>query len=158
SHTPTICCYFDAGEIIRALMKIGLNLIAGFCLNTPVNRETFGRAIRLIRGDVAITHQMVRTNGFIYAEDVRVIKGAENDNSFRLIHLDGTWHIFFSFFGGSIGAYVKVPGPSHEEWKCADIVAPMKSKGWTCKRTLVLPLMQPHVQWRNSERVMPSVK
>lgn len=50
SHYPTICFFFDIGDTIRALMKLGLNLIAAHCPNTPVNRESFAGAIRIIRG------------------------------------------------------------------------------------------------------------
>ena len=41
SHTPSLCCYFDVASTLRALMKIGLNLIADQCPNTPVNEESF---------------------------------------------------------------------------------------------------------------------
>src|SRR5262249_8144769 len=158
SHTPTLCCDFDAGVTIRALMKIGLNLIAAYCLKTPVNHETFAHAIRVIRGEVQISHQMIQTNGFVHVEDVRGIKGAANEHSFRLIHMDRVWHVYFSFFGGSIGAYVRLQGPNHEEWNCADVVAPMKSKNWSFSTSLVLPVMTTHVEWRNSEKLTPSVK
>ncbi len=158
SHTPTLCCFFDAGDVLRALMKIGLNLIAAYCSRTPVNCRTFAHAIRVIRGEVQITHAMIQANGFVHARDIQGIKGSPNEHSFRLIHVDRVWHIYSSFFGGNIGAYVQLPGPNHEEWNSADVVAPMKSKTWTFTTSRILPIMTTHVEWRNSEKVTPSVK
>jgi hypothetical protein len=37
SAKPAICFYFDIEVTIRAIMKLGLNLIAAVCSNTPVN-------------------------------------------------------------------------------------------------------------------------
>jgi hypothetical protein len=158
SHTPTICCFFDAGDALRALMKIGLNLIAAYCPNTPIDRGSFGKVIRVIRGHVPVSHRMIQANGFVHAEDIRGISGAAHEHSFRLIHVDHVWHVYSSFFGGSIGAYVRLPGPSYENWNCADIVAPIKSKSWTFTPSRILPIMRTHIEWRNTEQVTPTLK
>jgi hypothetical protein len=139
-------------------MKIGLNLIAAFCPNTPVNHRTFAPAIGVIRGQIQITQPMLLANGFVYAKDVQEISRSVKEHSFRLVHLDGAWHVFSSFFGGSIGAYVALAGPNKEEWSRADIVAPIKSKDWTVSLSRILPIMKHRVEWRNSEEVMPFVK
>jgi hypothetical protein len=158
SHTPTVCCFFDGGQVLRALMKIGLNLIAAYCLGTPVDSKTFSHAIRLIRGELPVRQEEMEANGFVHADDVAQISGAENEHSFRLVHSGGAWHVFSSFFGGSVGTYVRLPGPNHEKWSCADVVAPIKSKDWRVSTSLILPAMKRHVEWRNSSRVTPSLK
>jgi hypothetical protein len=158
SHTPTVCCFFDAGDTLRALMKIGLNLIAAYCPNTPVNHKTFVHAIRMIKGIVPIRRQDLEANGFVHASDVREINGGANEHSFRLIHLGKVWHVYSSFFGGSIGAYVRVPGPSNETWNRADIVAPIQSKDWRIATSPIIAVLKPHVEWRNSAKVTPSLK
>jgi hypothetical protein len=158
SHTPSICCSFNAGDTLRALMKIGLNLIGAYCPNTPVDRESFAADVRVIRGDDPITQWMLLRNGFVLAKDVEPFSGAVNEHSFRMVHVDQVWHVYLSFFGGSIGAYVQLHGPNHENWSCANIVAPMKSKQWTISTSRIIPFMRPHVQWKNSEKVTPTVK
>ena len=52
SSCPSLSCYFDVAETLRALMKIGLNLIAAYCPQTPVNHESFANAVRIIRGEM----------------------------------------------------------------------------------------------------------
>jgi hypothetical protein len=159
SHFPTICFFFDIADTMRALMKLGLNLIAAHCPNTPVNHESFARAIRVIRGEAGqIPPRVMMSNGFVHAEDVQAIKAEGNAHSFRLVHVDGKWHVFSSFFGGQVGSYVRVPGPSYEGWRCADIEAPLGSKDWTCRTSTILPYMKMRVVWNDGKVVTPSFK
>jgi hypothetical protein len=131
SHYTTISFFFDIGDTVRALMKMGLNLVAAFCPNTPVDRESFGQGVRIILGEAgSIPRAVFLSNGFVRPEDVEAIKADGKAHSFRLVHIDQTWHIYSSFFGGRIGSYVRVPGPNREPWRCADIVAPLGSKDW----------------------------
>jgi hypothetical protein len=112
SRYPTFSFYFDVGDSLRGLMKIGLNLIAAYCPNTPVSPEAFGDPIRVILGQVPIPPAVMVQNGFVHAEDVACIKGNANEHSFRLAHVRGVWHVYFCFFGGGVGAYVRIPGPT----------------------------------------------
>jgi len=158
SRYPTISLFFDIGETLRGLMKIGLNLVAAYCPNTPVNHETFADAIRVIRGEVQIPPHVLAANGFVHAEDVQGISGAANEHAFRLMHTGQVWHVYSSFFGGRIGAHVRLPGPNHEEWRCANIVAPMKSKDWTIGTSPILQALKTRVEWNDSRTVTPSLK
>lgn len=159
SRYPTICFFFDMGDTMRALMKLGLNLIAAHCPNTPVNHESFAGAMRVIRGEAGqISLRVMMSNGFVHAEDVQAIKAAGNAHSFRLVHMDGKWHVFSSFFGGQVGSYVRVPGPNHEVWRCADIVAPLGSKVWRVRTSSILPYMKVRVEWNDGRVVTPSFK
>src|SRR5205823_3094379 len=55
--------FFDMGETLRALMKMGLNLIAAYCPKTPVNHESFAHSIRVIKGEVQIPLPVLEANG-----------------------------------------------------------------------------------------------
>jgi hypothetical protein len=159
SHTPSVCCYFDVADTLRALMKIGLNLIAAYCPNTPVNAESFGLVKTIIKGPVQLMPRHFEKGGFIHSEDVQAIKGAANEHSFRLIYADGAWRIFSCFFGGDIGAYVRLPGPNGEDWNYADIVATIKSKDWRVRTSRILPPMNNvHIEWDDATKIIPCFK
>jgi hypothetical protein len=140
-------------------MKLGLNLVAAHCPSTPVDPDSFAFATRVIRDEAGqIPLQVLLPNGFVHAEDVQAISAPGNAHSFRLLHIDGKWHVFSSFFGGKIGAYVRVPGPNHEAWRCADIVAPLWSKAWTVNTSPILRHTQVRVEWSGGGLVTPSLK
>ncbi|MBI1913207.1 MAG: hypothetical protein HYS12_00355, partial [Planctomycetes bacterium] len=86
SYSPTICYFFDIAETLRALMKIGLNLIAAYSPKTPVDYQAFASAIRIIRGEMQMRPAAFRGNGFVHAEDIQCIKAGDRDHSFRLMH------------------------------------------------------------------------
>jgi HNH endonuclease len=158
SHLPTLACTFDIAETLRALMKIGFNLIAAYCEKTPVDHVTFERAVRIIRGEMQMQPAAFQMNGFVYAEDIKCIMAGDKDHSFRLMHIDGEWQVYSSFFGGRVGAFVRVPGPNHEDWNCADILAPIGSKDWAFTPSVVLRPMKVRVSWKGSGALTPSVQ
>jgi hypothetical protein len=140
------------------LMKIGLNLVAAHCRDTMINHTTFDQAMRLILGEGHPHQGLIHRMGFLRAKDVVPINDAGGGHSFRLIHDAGHWFVFSSFFGGSVGAMVFFPGPNGEKWRCADIVAPIRSPKWSFK---TFPLMQPfsyQVQLMGTREIMPSFK
>lgn len=158
SHHPTISFFFDIGETIRALMKIGLNLIAAYCPNTPVDRQSFSQAVRLILGESgSISSAVLRSNGFVAPDVVADLRADGNAHAFRLIHVDRTWHVYSSFFGGKIGSYVRFSGPNGEAWRQANIVAPIGSKEWNFSASPLLPVMKvARVEWADGRVVTPS--
>jgi hypothetical protein len=158
SHCPAASCYFDIAETLRALMKIGLNLLAAYCTKTPVDHLTFVRAVQIIRGEMQLQPEGFRRNGFVHAEDLHCIKAGDNDHSFRLMHVDGEWQVYASFFGGRAGAFVRVPGPNHEDWNSADIVVPIRSRKWEFTPSPILRPMSVRVAWQGSRALTPSVK
>jgi DNA-directed RNA polymerase subunit RPC12/RpoP len=157
SHEPPICFFFDIGLTIRALMKLGLNLIAAYCRDAPVSCESFANAIRISRGEVQVPKPEISRNGFACAADVQELKAADNAHSFRLTHADGMWHVVGSFFGGKLGSYARVPGPNHERWHWVEIVAPLRSKAWSVATGSVLRPIKLNVEWKNSAAVIPSI-
>jgi hypothetical protein len=158
SALPAIRCLFERSRTLRALLKIAVNLLSNYCVNTPVNRDGFGGVIRLIKGEAPVDTTLFQHNGFVYALDVESISSNDACHSFRLLHMDGFWHIYSSFFGGRIGSVVHLPGPNGEDWSCADIVAPLRSKNWTIKTGSVLQPLTVRVEWQRLEKIMPSVE
>jgi hypothetical protein len=156
SYKPTISIFFNIGDALRALMKIGLNLIAAYCPNSPVDHAHFAHSIQAITGGIPIPPRFMAGNGFVHADDVRDIRGNQNEHSFRLVYISPIWHVFSSFFGGRIGSYVRLMGPNYEGWNCADIVAPINSKAWTIRTSRILPAMKVHVEWNDSRALTPS--
>jgi hypothetical protein len=155
SELPAIRCFFDQGKVVRALAKLAVNLLAAYCPNTPVKREHFPQVIRVVVGEVPVSRQLLRTNGFVIASDIQPIN-VDGAHSFRLLHMDGQWQICFSFFGGRIGAFVQFPGPNHEEWCCADIAMPIELA--TIKTGRILQPLRPRIEWTDLTRIMPSVE
>jgi hypothetical protein len=158
SRQPSVCYSFDIGMTLRAMIKIGLNLVAAFCRTTVVNRETFSAAMRIIRGEMQVNRPVIAGNGFAFVEDIRDISAEGNDHAFRLTHMNSAWHVFASYFGGKIGSYVGFPGPNQEEWRSAQIVAPLKSKNWTIQTSPLLTAKHVRIGWRGSSDITPTMK
>jgi hypothetical protein len=159
SHSPRLCFFFDINRTLRALMKIGLNLIAAYCPNTLVNRRSFSHAMQIIMGEIQIPFPVIGENGFVNADDIQEIRGTPTEHTFRLLYLNNLWHVFFCFFGGRIGAHVRIPGPNQEDWICANIVAPIGYKEWTIKTSSIIQSMpKQRVDWSNSEKITPTLK
>jgi len=105
SYLPVLRCFYDSAKVWRALAKIGINILSKYCPNTPVSRDGngFRDVIQVIMGETPITPDMLCANGFVYESDIAPIRADDHGHSFRLLHMDGRWHIFSSFFGGRGG-------------------------------------------------------
>jgi hypothetical protein len=158
STAPRISFVFNVSGTLRSLMKIGVNLVAAYCKNTPVNPESFANVIQLIRGTIQITPMMFGNNGFVSGEAIACIARPGMNHTFRLVHLSGMWFMYACFFGGRLGAAVHFPGPNNESWQTADIVAPIRSKEWVFKTSSLVQLMNPKTDWNKSARLSPSLK
>jgi hypothetical protein len=158
SRLPALAQFFDLGLTMRGLMKLGVNLIAAYCLKTPVNCEAFKKVIQVIRGDAHPDATLVAGNGFVHAADIECIKEPNQAHSFRIVYLDGEWVVYSSFFSGRIGSVVSFPGPNHEEWGTMDIVAPLEGKEWCVKQYRVIQPIKARVEWSDITRIAPSLK
>jgi hypothetical protein len=156
SSLPTFAHFFDIGKALRALMKLGLNLVAAYCHNTPVNHDTFNQVIRLILGEGQINPNLSKLMGFVRADDLKCIRNAGGAHTFRLVHLQKHWHVYAGFFGGRIGSYVFFPGPKCESWSCADIVAPIRSKDWKFTAAPITESLPVTVEWKNLAEIVPT--
>jgi HNH endonuclease len=159
SRLPTLSTHFDIGLTVRALLKLGVNLIAAYCPKTPVTGESFGKVIRMINGEDHPSESLIANNGFVRADDVRCISAPDRSHSFRLSYVDGHWTVMSSFFGGRLGAVVSFPGANHEDWGTMNIVAPLRSKDWRIDTSSILfPPPRYKVEWRDLSLIAPSVK
>jgi hypothetical protein len=111
SRMPSLNLTANLGKVVRALAKMGINLLAAYCSHTPVNRDGFREVIRVIMDEEPFPPQLFQANGFVVADDLRPIQ-VPSAHSFRLQYDGQFWHIFSSFFGGRIGAVVRIPGPN----------------------------------------------
>jgi hypothetical protein len=157
SGLSTLACHYDVGKALRGLAKIAINLLSWCCEQTAINRNGFGAVIGVIMDPAAPTPKLVRKNGFVFASDIQSI-GVDGAHSFRLLHVDRHWHIHSSFFGGKVGSFVRFPGPNHESWCCADIVAPIRSRDWTVHYSRLLQPLIVRVEWQNPSDIIPSLE
>jgi hypothetical protein len=157
SSVPPIRFYHDPGKVVRALAKIALNIMAAHWPNIPVNHRSFRNVIKIIFDDNLVNDNMLQANGFIYPSDIETIKCSEGGHSFRLMHSDGWWKVFSSFFGGKVGTFISFPGPNNEKWCCANVVAPLFSKEWKVKTSFLIQPLPCHVDWTNILKRIPSL-
>jgi hypothetical protein len=158
SHLPVVRCWYDQGKVLRALAKVAFNLLYKYCPNTAVNKDHFSDIVRLIVGDMAVTSERLAENGFIYPSDVAPIALPSSAHSFRLLHIDGCWHIWSSFFGGRIASYVSFPGHNYEDWRCATISAPLRSPDWTVTTSSLIQQLRRRVEWKQLIHIVPDIK
>jgi hypothetical protein len=155
SQLPAIRCFWDVEKTLRALAKIGVNLLAKYCPRTSVNRRSFLDVIGAIRGEVELDSSVFRNNGFVWPSDFDEIRFGDG-HAFRLLHDHGWWRVFSSFFGGRVCSVVVFKGPNEEDWSCMDVRAPLGSPNWMTKAyNLLLPL-RCHVEWEDVARIIPS--
>lgn len=157
SRLPSISVYFDAGLVVRAMMKIAFNLLAAYCLKTTVNCDTFPEVTQLILGKRHPLPLHITGNGFVHVEDVDEL-ARPGCHSFRITTLENEWIVYMSFFGGRIGSAVSFPGQNREEWNTMEIVAPIHSKEWMVTTSqLYLPL-KVRIEWQNQKAIAPSLQ
>ncbi|MDZ4817396.1 MAG: HNH endonuclease [Planctomycetota bacterium] len=156
-HFPLVNARFDLSLSMRAMVKLGVNLLAAFCDRTPVNCTTFGFATGFVLGDITCSLRILQFNGFVHAESLKCIASGDQSHSFRLVHEGDLWRIYSSFFGGRICTAVTIPGPNLEEWSTMDIIAPLGSKQWRLTTSTETKLLPFRVEWGNLKQIAPSV-
>lgn len=157
SSMPCVRCYFEVSKVLRAIAKQAINLLAAYCPNTAVDRSHFGHVIRVITGEAPFALDDLKTNGFVWPADVRSL-GHPRAHSFRLQHDRGTWHVLSSYFGGRIGTSVIFRGPNNEDWRSAEIVAPLFSKNWEVRTSSLIQPCTARIEWRDPSRIIPSMR
>lgn len=158
SELPVFGCHYDAGKVFRALTKLAINLLSHCCPNSPINCHELGAVVRVVTGEAPVSPQLLAANGFVHASDVEPIKADGKNHSFRLLHMDGDWRVYSSFFGGRIGSFVRFPGPNRESWSCADLVAPLRSNNWKMQSGRILRPLKVHIEWQDMARLVPTIK
>lgn len=157
SRLPSVRCFWDAKKTLRGLAKIGVNLLAKYCVKTSVDRTSFLDVVRAIRGEVELNPTLFRSNGFVWPSDLDAIRFVDG-HSFRLLYDRGRWRVFSSFFGGRICSVTMFSGPNQEGWNCLDVCAPLRSRSWTTEVHNVLLPLRTHVEWEDFARIIPSAE
>lgn len=121
--------------ILRALVKIGVNLLA-YVMDDEFPQDGLDEAVQFVRYDRGGGPSM-RVCGFLEHEVTARLECPQNAHKFTLQHAKG-WALDCSFFGGSIGAAVEFPGPHWNKARRIDIIAPIGAGEWQVQRSQVL--------------------
>lgn len=156
SCRPPFSVDYDIRIVCRALSKIAVNLIAFVCRETPINQsDPYIRLFtQIIKGELTFPNQMLRCVGFVHTSNIASISKPGPYHSFRIAYADGKWHIFCSFFGGRIGAFVRFKGPHQGKWCNVDILAPIGSSKWTVNYSSLLLPMSVTLDWTNTQLIL----
>jgi hypothetical protein len=147
---------FDQGKVLRALAKIGLNLLAAFCPHTPIDRDHVPDVFDVILGDKIVDDRLKVANGFVHAENLEPIRVADA-HSFLLQHTGRRWDILCSLFGGRIGTFVNIPGPNREPWVSARVVLPLTGEFTIEQQSNVYRHVPYTIEWRDIHKIAPTL-
>jgi hypothetical protein len=142
--------------ILRALVKIGINLLAHLCQKTIIGKATFPKATSYARYD-NVNGPDEGAYGFVINDEIQTLGCPAKAHKFRLTYDSSWWHMACSFFGGRIGAVVAFPGRNDEAWRRADIVVPLNSGDWTVTTSPIIVPTRFHAEWADTSRIIPSV-
>ncbi len=159
SRTPKIQVVFEQVKVVRALMKLAVNLLIDSCRRTTLNRKTIEPVIRFILGELAPPPGLLLSNGFVLPASVEVMGAHSQSHRFWLIHHGGEWTAVSSFFGGRVFASVRFPGPNREAWNFLEIEVPLDDdkSNWSRKDRIVTPYVRLSIEWEDAGRLIPSV-
>jgi hypothetical protein len=136
---------------------MGVNLVAAFAEHTPVSLSSLREVVGIITGESPIPARLMDACGFIKPEGIQSIKATDNSHSFLVSYGAGCWHVYSSFFGGRIGAYVYFPGPNNEPWRTVRVIAPLKSRTWQISKSRLAQPLKVAIARQNSDEVAPSL-
>ncbi|MBL8822098.1 MAG: hypothetical protein JNJ77_05880 [Planctomycetia bacterium] len=158
SKSPLIVRSWYPDILVRALGKIGFNLLSHLCTKTLINRFTYP-AIDYITGVRRRKYPVVPPFGFVPPHFAEEIKHPNKGHAARVVYSDKSWTILFSFFGNALAAIIQIPGHSSEEWYSADVSMDLNRKrSWTESKTKLLLQARGIVEWEDVNRICPSLK
>ncbi len=128
--------------ILRALVKIGINLLA-YVMENDFQREAFSDAIQFVIRDIG-EGPSSNECGFLTKDITESLTCPHNSHKF-ILQYDGNWALDCSFFGGIVGATVLFPGQNWENVRRIEIVAPLGSSDWEVGKSQILIPRQPRV-------------
>lgn len=156
---PSLHLHFELLAILRALTKIGLNLLAAYCKRTKVDRNSFAPAIRFVMGELPLGRSHVERTGLMRPEGLAPLNCPIKSHKFRLLH-DGAnrWTLYSAFFSAAFCTIVQFPGPCDEHWKTLDVTVPLKSNDWTFHESPIYqPLRVSPLDWSRWNEGVPSL-
>lgn len=158
SKRPHICVYFDIMLILRALVKIGINLLAAYSERTEVSHRSFSWATSFVLGHSSPRPEYSHQNGFVIAEDAASIASNKMSHCFRLTHDVGLWTLYCSFFGGRVGAIVRFPGPNSESWRGLHVEFPLDANEPNIHRSPIISNLHWRVEWNDQRKIIPDLR
>ena len=148
-------CY-QPRRVLRALVKIGINLLSHICKRTSVNKYTFTSAVAFVLDDHGRGSSMA-DSGFVRNEGAQAMGCPKRAHKFHLSY-GRNWALDCAFFGARIGATVAFPGPNHEWWRRAEITMPLGEPALQIQTSRILvPRSGMCVEWSDMRKVIPSV-
>jgi hypothetical protein len=148
---------FDIKMVLRALVKVGVNLLSYVSSPTAVNRGTFPQATMFARWGQDWMPEP-RSNGFVTERALSSFAGEENTHRLQLRYSGGSWRFLAVFFGGRIGTCVHFPGAPIGENIRYDVIAPISVRDWTVIRHRVyLPDAAIRTEWDDISVIIPSM-
>lgn len=147
---------FQPEFVLRALVKIALNLLADMEGPLFVSPKSFPMAIAYVRrgNNLSLRYE---TNGFLEEPSGIFGPSSRERHLLELTHSDGVWRLIAAFFGGLIAACVHFPGPSPRSWSRLTVEAPLKSKQWRVEKSLIVIPRKLCINWDNLARMMPTL-
>ena len=124
---PEVHLSFVPELVIRAVTKIGMNLLAKFCKVTNPNASTYAATVAWIKyREHANLYGNHKTYGFIKPDGIVPLACPMDAHKFRLTYNTDIerWMMYAAFFGGKAAAFVSIFGPNNESWKTLDVIAP----------------------------------
>jgi hypothetical protein len=73
SNLPRFAIAFDAGDALRGMLKIGLNLLLFAATSTDTRDKSFELTRRIISGKTHVTKHLLQQNGFVHPGDLRFL-------------------------------------------------------------------------------------
>lgn len=147
SKYPAIRYSFDAFFVLRALVKIGLNILV-WQSSGSFDPPRFVQAIEFVARGTSYTSPIWETGGFTLPSQVSAIRCPQRAHKFRLLFDRGWYYLVCVFFGGHMGATVKFPGPSPSDWRTLDVTAAMGSESMEAQpSSLLLPAWESSCPW-----------
>ena len=155
---------FRPSYVLRALVKIGINLLAWCCEKTVVNKDSFPDAVDFVLNDRCwpeAGRSFERSFGFVVNEDIADLKSPDDVHKFRLTHAvhwgRDCWRLDCAFFGGRVGAVVAFPGPNYETWRTAIIAAPVGAATWSVERFETIVIRRMRIELGDLSKIIPSI-
>ena len=131
--------------ILRALVKIGINLLA-YVMGDDFRQAAFSDAIQFVLNDTGEGPSLSEC-GFMHKEITETLACPQGAHKFRLQY-DNNWALDCSFFGGIVGATVSFPGCGWGDICHIEVVAPLGSSVWEVRKSQVLIPRRPQVTER----------
>ena len=132
---PEVATSYRPRWILRALVKIGVNLLA-YLMDDEFPQGSFDEAIQFVRYDRG-GGPSPSTCGFLEHEVTACLECPPNAHKFTLQHT-GEWALDCSFFGGAIGATTVFPGPRWNKARRIDIIVPIGASDWEVRKSEIL--------------------